>query len=514
MAIGRTGAFATVQPIKDSIGDAMTATEDAGFKYRAEKRIEDEAKAKKEEEKDLEFKGDLEKAKAVITGNRGYDAPVIEAVGLLKSKMADDYRLYKSGKLSKLEYDIKKNNLLFQVDLLKQKSEGIVKNYATYTELLKGDKLEGGFEDRAVSLSKAIDNGHITAEIDENNNINMVAWELDENNQPVKVIEKSSISDFGNSTLNPVLKVNFQEDIEKFKKNNELGLEESIGYNKITGVKELKKGSNIDRNILAYSQAKVKDPNFLKVAYRNATGETIYDSEEISKDPDKVKKAEDWAYNQIFDSYSKEITQKEAVQRAKFEEDKRKNKEEEKKVTTAVVETPPEFTGAGIKPRDGYKTISVTGSKPVLAISGSGEDTMSDGSKKTVNKLFNNATLDAYTVVTNPSGKRQVVGLINYPDVKTSTLTAPEKNAWDAFLENEPLTEDQELTVSRITKGAEYKKQVVVLSEKDAYKYAVQLGYDNVNQMKDAAGKDIEKQPEEQKKETPAERAKRIAGGN
>ncbi len=177
-------------------------------------------------------------------------------------------------------------------------------------------------------------------------------------------------------------------------------------------------------------------------------------------------------------------------------------KDEKDKTTYTTVEVAPEFTKAGVTPRKGYKTVSVTGSKPIPGVKGFVEvneeikDAKGNGTgkyrKSKKEKIYSLAQLDAYTVETLPNGERSVTAVITYPDIKTSTLSPEEENVFLKFRNGGKLTETEEMTVSRVTKGAEYKKEVVRLSEKDAFKFSKQMGFDNVNQMKDAAGSDIE----------------------
>ncbi len=65
MAIGRVGSFATDSPLQQNyVGQALTDTENQGFKYRAERRLIADAKKKEEEDKNKEVElqfTDLEK---------------------------------------------------------------------------------------------------------------------------------------------------------------------------------------------------------------------------------------------------------------------------------------------------------------------------------------------------------------------------------------------------------------------------------------------------------------------
>lgn len=326
MAIGKVGSYATTQAPQDNILQSMQYVDQLDYRAKQDRALVNEAKAKAEKAKEDAFAGDLAKINAKPTGKRGYDAPVIEAVSLLRNVMNKDYKDYKSGKINETDYNIKRNNTLAQVDLLKEKSNLVINNMKTIADMTKDNKLEYGFEEGALSLGKSIDNGWMVPELDENNNLVFIAYDEDENGNKT-VVEKNGLAEFGNAKLNPTLKVDFQNEVEQFKKNNALGLEESISSNIKTGIKELKKGSNIDNNIKAFASARVQDPNFLRIAYRNATGETKY---EIT-DPNDIKKAEDWVYQQIYDSYSKEVTKDEATQRGNLAIAQDKNRREAKK---------------------------------------------------------------------------------------------------------------------------------------------------------------------------------------
>ncbi len=502
-AIGKVGSFATVQPSRDSIGVAMSATEDAGFKYREEERLANEAKAKKQEADLADMESFDKSIVPTITGYSSIDDPIIAYTTEVKVKGADLTRQMNatSDPYKKADLKMQRNKLVQGISLLNQYPKILTEKSA---EIAKGI-LDGKYNPREVdavnSIAKSIGSGKYKMYVDDNYVARIDIYDFDEETgQPTKVIEKGlSLGDLSNR-LTPFVKSTYdtnggiaEQIVSQYKQDKS-----TIEKNFTTTEKDIfteKLDADLKRK--ASEIAKLPNEAFEIWAKMGNTPKRSFKENEIAE-------IADYIYKDLKGRYNNE-TKSTVDYGSKLAFSKNRDEKEKEKVRTAAVETPPEFTGAGIKPRDGYKTISVTGSKPVLAISGSGEDTMSDGSKKTVNKLFNNATLDAYTVVTNPSGKRQVVGLINYPDVKTSTLTAPGKDAWSAFLENKPLTEAQELTVSRIIKGAEYKKQVVTLSEKDAYKYAIQLGYDNVNQMKDAAGSEPEKE-----EETPQQRIERL----
>lgn len=502
--IGSRGTYAQIEAPKDNILESMQYVDQLDYRAKQDHLKAQEAKAKAQKEKDEAMATDLEKIKAVPIGKRGYDAPVIEAANLLRKQYANNYRDLNSGKLSKTEFEIKKNNIFSQVDLMKQKSQSIIDKTKTLSDMLKEGKLEDGFEEKALKLGKSIDNGHIYTELDADGNVNMIAYDVDENGNKT-IVEKSSLADFGNSSLNPITRVNYQKEIEDFKKNNTLGLVESLGTNTKIGIKELKKGSNIDKNIEAFAEAKVSDPNALSVAYRNATGNFETDI----KDPEKIKIAKDWIYNQTFNSYAKEINVDEATQRSKLALDRQERadklrKEQEDKPTVEVVETPPSYGEAGIRPKSGYKTVSIGAGKqvPIQQIS-----LFRYGKQHSINSAY----LNSYTVVQNPSGKRSIVAEITYPDFKSSTLSASEQSSMQTLLNSAQTKEEADLILSKATKPIQYKTEIIPLTEKDAYKFAPTVGAKDVNEMKDKA-RVISREEESKgyKEETKEERLARM----
>jgi hypothetical protein len=464
--IGKTGSYATTEAPQDNIMQAMQYVDQLEYRAKQDKAAQAKAKAQAKAEKEKEIVADLEKIKALPTGNRGYDAPVIEATTKLSEKYASYARDYANGKMSKTEFKVRSSHLLSQVSLINEKSKLVIDKYKTFEDLLKNDKLEKGFEDGAVSLGKTIDNGQIYPELDENDNIVMIAYDVDENGNKV-IVEKNGLADFGNAKLNPTMKVDFQGEVKSFKENNKIGLLEDITDNIKIGKRELIKGSKTDNNIRSFAAARVQDPNFLRIAYRNKTGETKYDI----TDSNDIALAEDWVYNQIYNSYTDEINKDEAMGMANLGLGYARLKQDEKQKTTfGQTEVPLNITSAGYKPAMGYKGVSVTSAKPFPIIGG-----------------ITLGMVNSYTVTTDGTGKKRIVAEVVYPDVKSSTLSPEENNAWMKFSNEEELNKEEEMIVSKISKGAENKVKVISLDDPDVYKLAVQMGFDNQNKVFEAA---------------------------
>jgi hypothetical protein len=485
MAIGRVGSYANIQPVNDPLAGAITFADDVFARKRKEdadklalQKKEKEAK-QAQDEKDLNIQGEF-------TGYGTPDGAMMSALVKAKEKLSDDMRKRDSGEISRSEYNIRKQNLMTNIDYLKNKAKNINTQSTNYAEMIKKGEVATPFTQDAMRFGGALEKGNIDVEIDEKSNFNYKVFDKNTETGEVSIVEKGNILEFGNESFAPVRSFNFDEDLELFKKNNPRKITETKNGLLMEEITDI--GENTKKNIQTQVNGLLQDPDILSNAYYLSGG----NPERNITDPKKIQQAKDYLVSKYTNSFEKDIKLQEAVQAARLNRDIQKDKEKE--ATYGVVETPPEFTKAGVIPRKGYKTVSVTGSKPVARIG-----------------QFNLASLDSYTVTTKPDGQRAVTAVITYPDVKTSTMAPAEKNLFLEALNKQDngqsLTQEEDLVIQKATKGAEFKKEVINLSEKEAYKYAQQMGFENVNQMKDAAGRDVEGS-----KEVPEKTKKTIKG--
>lgn len=495
MAIGRTGSFATVQPIKDSIGDAMTSTENAGFKYREEKRLADEAKAKKQEAELADMESFDKSIVPTITGYSSIDDPIISYVTEVKTKGADLTRQMNltSDPYKKSDLKMQRNKLVQGISLLNQYPKILIEKGA---EIAKG-VLDGKYNPREVdavtSIAKSVDSGKYKMYVDDNHVARIDIYDFDEETgKPTKVIEKGlSLGDLSNR-LTPFTKSNYdtsngiaQQIVSQYKQDKS-----TIEQNFTTTEKNIYT-EKLDADLKRKALEVAKMPNEAFDAWIRMGNEPKRSFKE-----NEIAEIADYLYDDLKGRYNNEIKSTVDYGSMLGFSKNRDEKEKEKKVTTAIVEIPPEFKKAGIIPRDGYKAISVTGLKSVPAISGVVVVTNTKtGKTKNQETTFSNATLNTYTVATNPNdGERAIAAIIDYPDIKSSTLKAKAAELQITLNDSSSSKEeknDAKLELDRITKGSENKQAVVYLKEADAAKFGIQMDYDDVNQMKDAAGSDI-----------------------
>jgi len=150
-----------------------------------------------------------------------------------------------------------------------------------------------------------------------------------------------------------------------------------------------------------------------------------------------------------------------AAARLKFDKDKEKPKED---TTFAQVETPPVYAAAKVTPSAGYRTVSVTGAKPISILKG-----FVDGKEVS----YTNATINSYTVEVNKKGERTVVAEVVYGETKGGKTN-----------EIDPVTGK---VIESTTTDKQNQTALVRLNEKDGYKYAKSMGLENFNQLKNQA---------------------------
>lgn len=490
MAVGTTGAFATVQPLqRNDIGDALQQVEENGFRYRAEKRLEDEKKAKAEADKQKALDDDLSKINAQTTGYGSPDAVAIGAGSKLRDAVADKWREMQSGKISSTEYNIFKQNALSEISAIDQANKRINTQASDYAKQVADGKIDSAFAEDAKKFGGVYDNGNIYTEVGPDGKLVLIPFEKSQDGKIIP-LGRSDVKSFGSNAFTPIPNYDIESDMAGFRKSNEPDLTESLGYTTKTGTKGLT--PRLERVIDAKVDAIVADPLTLASVYSKISGEA---KRILSEDEKKL--AKDYLVKRYEGMYNTEKTIDEATQRANLNLSERKykdDKEKEQIVSFGQVETPPQYEETGIKPREGYKTVSISGKQvPVNVIKAKEKD----GNGKVTDKSYNLATLKSYTVTTKPDGQRAIVGEISYPDIKTSTLSEADKDILE-IPDLSATTEQKaqkELVLSKVTKGAEYKTKIVNLTEEDAFKFAKNMGLKNVNEMKDASKNTEAKKP-------------------
>jgi hypothetical protein len=206
MAIGRVGSFATDSPLQQNyVGQALTDTENQGFKYRAERRLIADAKKKEEEEEEEKIAKEFDEFDKslvpTITGYSSIDDPVNMYAMDVKQKGVDWIRQKNQERdpYKKAEIQSKINKATQSFKMLNQYPKFLNEKKA---EIEKG-VMDGKYNERDLDsvneLAKSLDSGKYDMRVDENGVPRMTIYKVDENGVPVGVLEKNiSLGDLTN----------------------------------------------------------------------------------------------------------------------------------------------------------------------------------------------------------------------------------------------------------------------------------------------------------------------------
>jgi len=206
MAIGRVGSFAVDAPLAQNyIGQALTDTENQGFRYRKERRDIADAKKKEEEDKNKEIVAEFDTFDKTlvptITGYSSIDDPINMFAMDAKQKGVEWIRQKNQERdpYKKAEIQSKVNKLTQSFKLANQYPKLLNDKKA---ELEKGIK-EGKYNERdldaVTEMAKSIDSGKYDMRFDENGVPRMTIYKVDETGVPIGVLEKNiSLGDLTN----------------------------------------------------------------------------------------------------------------------------------------------------------------------------------------------------------------------------------------------------------------------------------------------------------------------------
>lgn len=374
MAIGRVGSFATDSPLAQNyVGQALTDTENQGFRYRKERRDIAEAKKKEEEDKQTEISTGLGSIDQVKTSKFAtHNALAIDGAGKLYKYIADKGKLYSQGKISKVEFEIAKQNAKAQISQMNQATERLNGQVADYSKMIEQGKIASGFEQNALELGKAYDNVNMYFdEVGDDGILNVVAY--DDNG---KIIEKSGLAKFGQNAFTPVSAFDIDKDKSEFIKTYPKVLRENLGSTSKTGIKGIT--PEIESAIELKVDALVKDRNALANANYKRTG---VPNPNVT-DPEEIKKTKESLRQEYLAMYSPEKTVDEATQRANLEETKRKARREEQKEEIIISEPSIIVNNNGV--RNGIKMQKNTKDFPI----GNAIIKLGDGKQKKATNVF------------------------------------------------------------------------------------------------------------------------------
>lgn len=471
MAIGRTGSFATTEAPQDNVLQSMRYVDQLDYRAKQDKALADQEKAKKDAENLKEIDDYRNKFGVNLTGNQNINDLVIPYASQARDKAAELTKRIQlsSNNQEKAKLMADRNRIVQSFDVLKQVPDIL---NAKAKEIAEGIE-KGKFNERDVDAIQEtlgqLEKGQAHLYVDDNGQARVTIFKTDENKNPTGIIDKEqTIVELINSAT-PYLKPTYDINggiAEQF--TSQVKLDETEIQKGFTTVTQKQLSDRVKQQAKKKGQeVSTIDSEVYELWQRMGNQPKRKFTEE---DRQKVAKyVEEDLLNRYNTEYKKEIDQSGILAQQKFAYDKKK--EDQKTATFGQVEVPRSIRAAGYTPSKGYKAVSVTSSKPFPILGG-----------------ITLASVNSYTVTSDGTGKKRIIAEVVYPDVKTTTLTAKEQQAWDTFLkEPEKLTPEQDLEVSRISKGATNKTSIISLDEADSFKLAKQIGLNNQNEVMEAA---------------------------
>jgi hypothetical protein len=295
MAIGQKYSYATIAPIQGNpLGDAMQDIEDNAFKYRAEKRLEDEAKKKAQEEKIAEVQAYREKFPVALTGVRNIDNTTTQYAMDAREKGA---KLLQEAQMEKDPYKraeklTKANSIKQSFDILKQVPEILNKKKQEYAEGIKQGKYNPRSEQELIEKLDALEKNSFMY-VGDDGQMRLTIFKTDENGNPTDFVEKdTTVPEFLNG-LTPKTAFNYETYKDSALKNVKPYTEKIQSGATIV---EQKKVSDENRQqAKTYADVIISDPN------------KLYEAQFIfnEKDPEKLRaKIENDFVTSIEKSYS------------------------------------------------------------------------------------------------------------------------------------------------------------------------------------------------------------------
>ncbi len=513
MALNNTSAIIGAKPLEGSVVDDLRNQELMDMQNREQNREDMRIRLAQKEKQDAKNEAydkkiaDVASKDVPITGYSSVDEGVIDYIqgqgGLLDQyyETMEQLRVQPNGK-DRAKLLAKSNNLEKNIDTIKQLQEGLVA--------------------RTAELQKGLDSGELSPELNKQRK--------DELNSIIKDYKFKLLND-----ENGVLRVRYGNENQVYDPDgdgvaNEFTLSELLDGRKLGNFKPKFQPTKwlADAKPRYGTKETVTDGNYTKTTIKgfnpdlqgelNKEVDTLF-GESVAGMSDNAKSyladiknidyksMDEKQFSEFKEEYKNQFkaqydaTDKKerdygamnASQRLAYDKSK---DAEKKKVEYEVVTTPPVYEKAGVKPAQGYKTVSVSNAKPIPYLQGFvGKD------KRTIT----NGSIASYTVEKDKAGNRVVVAEIVYQDSKSSTLSKEDQMI---LQDNTVPQETKDLILSKVNKGAENKSVIMRLTEKDGVKYAKDLGFDDYNEMKRTA-----RTGEETPKETASERALRIANG-
>ena len=461
MAIGKIGNFLTDAPLqKNYIGEALSEVEDNSFRYRAEKRLEDEKKKAEEDAKLRELSEWNKSVKADVTGYGSIDLPIKEYLMRIKQEGGNLTQKMMNPSLpftERVKLMGERDAMVSGIDYLKQIPTLLNSTLSEIHEGVKSGKYDADSEDQALKTIKAIEQGDFKIDPSSGSPV-VTVWERDKKGNPIKIIaDKQNFGDFMKENLTPELKSNYRDVVAKFHKEyvpDRTVTVDSNGREIVDQRVKMEKGSKDYLNAQENAKAILMQPQERKAVAKIA-----------GLSPDNYEGLLDYATTDLLRGVKSEYENKQdpnlALARQK---EAREAKKDQPEVPVIMEANKVDLTEDIAKSKEGGKIIiNRKGIKPLAVTFEKGIPIENIGGEKT---KLNNLNIKAILI----NDKNQIVFTGTVLDTKGGTV-----KGWV-----DKGSERTGETFKRVTRTASGEIEGAIASK---------MGFENVNQLKEYMNK-------------------------
>lgn len=511
MAIGRKFSYATTEAPKDPLLGTLQNIEQVGFQKRAEDRAVAEAKAKAKKEEDDALAVDLAKIKSETTKFPTKNALIIDAMDKLRNGVSQKAKERASGKISSTDYNIYKNNAESQISLIDQAAKRINAQSTDYAKQLAEGKFAKGFEENALNFGGAYDKNNIFLELNPDGTFTSYLYDDTDPENP-KILDKNGLAEFGQNAFVPVYNYDLDKDKQEFITAYPKVLNERFVGDTKVGTKGI--APEIQKAIDLKVEATIANKDALAIKAREITGKANPKVE----DPEIIEQVRQNLQKEYKGLYATDKMVDEATGRGNLDI-ARKNAEKEEEESTPVIGsgtiTSQEgvIEGTNVKVPKGAKTFAIANAERKL---GTGKiEKLKEVRRRPDGSLIFvvQETYDGENVqkkeLSEVGKAKEAFNKKNAQAIKDKKVE--EKVIYDEDYETVTTTSKRPTTIAYDTAGG---------NAEDAENFAIMLKnpetgeyFSGINEARYYFNKKASSITSAGKKETPAERASRIARG-
>lgn len=318
-AIGKVGTYGSDRPLENFVGQAMAVTEDNAFRYRAEKRLEDDKIKAAKDAADKELADNIAKFGDKATGVYNLDNVSYKLAEDSRNRYADLERQIRTNPANKFDLKMQQQALLDQFNMAKQQKELFLAKQKEVQENVAKGIYNPDAEKELLNFSKSFDN--MNARVDDGGIWRFSSYQTDPDGNRTGVVLNDTDMAGIISKMNVPKKSIYEDRMKDYLANNKLD-KTKIQRGFTTTTNEKVNADNIAAAKL-FSQAIVNNPDEMYQKWLELKGErkTSFTDEEKQLIAQEVEKD---AIGRLATNYEKDIDQSGALANRKYGDDRAK----------------------------------------------------------------------------------------------------------------------------------------------------------------------------------------------